>query len=221
MDATGEAVEEPVGGARPTSPTQIPPTGWKDILLRTWSEISEDRVTLVAAGVTYYLLSLFPTLTAFVSIYGPFTDSATVAHQIEMMAGYVPAGFASIIKHQLTALTQQGNAALGCGFVVSFTLAVWSASNGVKTMFEAMNIAYDEKETRNFFVLNCLALLVMIGTLILGIVMVTVVLVIPDYARRCLPSMPKPGWPQQFPRCRRSPPAYRTDYGKSPSWHRA
>jgi membrane protein len=167
-------------GVGATSPTSIPAKGWKDILRRTWSEISDDRILLVAAGVTFYLLlALFPTLTAFVSIYGLFTDSSTVAKHVSMLAAYVPAGFLEIIKGQLTALTDQEDAALGWGFVISLALALWSASSGVKTMFEAMNVAYDERERRNFFVLSGLALLVMLAALLVGIVMITVVVVIP------------------------------------------
>ena len=52
-------------------PAEIPPRGWKDILIRTYRSISEDRVTALAAGVTYYvLLALFPGIAALVSIYG-------------------------------------------------------------------------------------------------------------------------------------------------------
>lgn len=48
--------------------TAIPFAGWKDILWRTYGQVSKDRVLLVAAGVTFYaLLALFPALTALVS----------------------------------------------------------------------------------------------------------------------------------------------------------
>lgn len=179
-EAEAAQVIAPGRGQGVASPTKIPAKGWKDILFRTWSEISDDRVLLIAAGVTYYLLlSIFPTLTAFVSIYGLFTDSVTVAKQVAVLAAYVPGGFLEIIKDQLTALTRQGNAALGWGFLISFGLALWSASSGVKTLFEAMNIAYDEREKRNFFVLNGLALAMMLAVLLVGIIMITVVVVLP------------------------------------------
>ena len=51
------------------SPTEIGWEGWKDILWRVWAEFNQDRVTLIAAGATFYLLlALFPALAAFVSI---------------------------------------------------------------------------------------------------------------------------------------------------------
>ena len=52
-------------------PSEIPARGWKDILLRVYDGISEDRILANAAGVTYYaLLALFPGIAALVSILG-------------------------------------------------------------------------------------------------------------------------------------------------------
>ncbi|MDB5538982.1 MAG: hypothetical protein JWQ89_709 [Devosia sp.] len=167
-------------GRRAEAPQQMPPKAWKDILWRTWSEISDDRVTLIAAGATYYLLlALFPTIVAFVSLYGLFTDPATVAEHVGMLAGIVPEGGLQIIDEQLVRLTQQGATTLGWGLVLSLALALWSSSSGIKTMFEAMNIAYDEREKRSFLKLNLLALLFTIGGLVAAIVMIGVVILMP------------------------------------------
>ena len=59
-------LDGPSHGRRATSPSEIPPRGWKDIFWRIYGDISESRILLTAAGVTFYLLlSLVPTLTAF------------------------------------------------------------------------------------------------------------------------------------------------------------
>lgn len=64
-------------GRHANGPQEIPVAGWKDVLWRTYHEINDDRVTLIAAAVTYYLLlALFPRLTAFVSIHGFLIDPA-------------------------------------------------------------------------------------------------------------------------------------------------
>ncbi len=53
------------------SPSEIPPKGWKDILLRLYSNIGDHRILALAAGMTYYsLLAIFPALAALVAIYG-------------------------------------------------------------------------------------------------------------------------------------------------------
>ncbi len=167
-------------GRTADAPQEIPPKGWKDVLSRTWREISEDRVTLVAAGATYYLLlAIFPTLTALVSIYGLFADPRTVAQHVELVSTIVPAGGLEIINEQLTRLTQQRGATLGLALVVSLGLALWSSSAGVKTMFEAMNIAYGEREERGFIRLTVLALAFTLAGIVVSAVMLGVVVVLP------------------------------------------
>ena len=57
---------DPVGldarrGRFAQGPSEIPALGWKDIFLRVYKGISDDRILANAAGVTYYaLLALFP-----------------------------------------------------------------------------------------------------------------------------------------------------------------
>src|SRR5215213_3447949 len=64
-------------GRQATSPWEIPWSGWKDIFWRTYTEIGDDRLLAVAAGVVFYaLLAIFPAITAIVSIYGLFSDAA-------------------------------------------------------------------------------------------------------------------------------------------------
>ena len=79
-------------GRRARFPWDIPIAGWKDILWRVYAEFSADRVTLIAAGATFYLLlALFPALAAFVSIYGFVADPVTVADHVAFLAGFLPA----------------------------------------------------------------------------------------------------------------------------------
>src|SRR5207249_12263252 len=71
-------------GRRATSPWQIPWRGWKDIFLRTYKEIQEDRLLAVAAGVVFFgLLAFFPAVTAFVSLYGLFVETGTIRDHLD------------------------------------------------------------------------------------------------------------------------------------------
>ena len=128
---------------------------WKDILWRVYSEFSNDRITLIAAGATFYLLlALFPALAAFVSIYGFVADPTTIADHIAFLGGVLPSGSVDLIRAQLESLAEQNQAALSFGFVFGLLIALWSANNGIKTLFEALNIAYEEREKRSFLWLN-------------------------------------------------------------------
>src|SRR6187200_323210 len=83
-------------------PSQIPALGWKDIFWRLWEEFNKDRVLLVAAGATFYLLlALFPALAAFISIYGFVADPVTVADHVAYLGGLLPSGGLDIIRQQL------------------------------------------------------------------------------------------------------------------------
>ena len=90
--ATGDRRPLEAGRGRSAeTPTQIPAQGWKDILLRVYHGLSENRILLVAAGVTFYsLLAIFPGIAALISIYGLFADPATVASHLDTIASVAP-----------------------------------------------------------------------------------------------------------------------------------
>ena len=161
-------------------PSEIPVLGWKDIAWRLWEQFNKDRIMLVAAGATFYLLlALFPALAAFVSLYGFVADPATVADHVAYLGGLLPSGGLDIIRGQLQALARQNNDALGLGFFVGFAVALWSANSGIKAIFDAMNIAYEEEEKRSFLKLNLLSLTFTLGVLLVGIGMLLTVGVVP------------------------------------------
>ena len=77
--AEGKATDEG-RGRQAVRPSQIPLQGWRDILWRVWREATEDRVMLVAAGATFYLLlALFPAAAAFFSVFGLVADPGSIA----------------------------------------------------------------------------------------------------------------------------------------------
>ena len=141
---------EPLRGRAARHPGHIPPTGWRDILWRTWLEIGADRLPAVAGGVTFYtLLALFPAIGAFVSLYGLFADVRTVEAQLRDMAGVFPASVVQIVGEQMLRLASQEQAKLGVAFGFSLLLSIWSANASMRTLFDGLNIAYDEEEKRH------------------------------------------------------------------------
>lgn len=176
-DAAGNGGEV---GRVANTPSELPMAGWKDILWRVWSGVNENRVMLVAGGVTFYLLlALFPALAAFVSLYGFVADPRTIANQITQLNGLLPAAALDLIEAQLASLLAAGNQALGIGFLVGLGIALWSANNGIKALFDAMNIAYRETEKRGFVKLNLWSAAFTIGALLIGVLLLLAVGVIP------------------------------------------
>ena len=112
-------------GRHASRPSDIPALGWWDIGWRVWSEVGEDRVMLVAAGVTFYLLlALFPALAAFVSLYGFVADPDTVADHVSHLGGLLPSAGVDIIRTQLDDLASQDEQALGIGFLIGLAIAL-------------------------------------------------------------------------------------------------
>jgi membrane protein len=167
-------------GRNATRSSSISLAGWKGMLWRLWAEINEDRITLIAAGVTFYLLlALFPALAAFVSLYGFVADPVTIADHIAFLGGLLPSGGMDIIEAQLDALASQDETALSFAFVSGLLFALWSANSGIKTLFEALNVAYDETEKRSFIKLTLISLLCTMGAMMLGVLIIAGVGVVP------------------------------------------
>ena len=135
-------------------------------------------------GVTYALiLALFPGLAALVSLYGLVFDPSQIEKQIGALSGILPAQTQQLLSQQLHSLVEASGGALGFGAVVGILLALWSASRGMSGIITAINIAYEEKERRGFFKLNLIALGLTLGLLVGGIIVITLIGVLPAAAQ--------------------------------------
>lgn len=165
------------------APANLPKPKLKDALKRTFAEIGNDHVLLVAAGVTFYaLLALFPGLAAIVSIYGLFADPAALQDHLALLEGQLPGGAVSVIGDQLEVLVSQNTTGLGLAFVVGLATSLWSANAGAKAIFEALNIAYEETEDRGFIALTLRAFAFTIGAMAFLAVAVLSVTLVPRLA---------------------------------------
>jgi len=180
MSKPASTLERDYPGATANEPKQIPAKGWFQVTKRAWAEAKVDQVPLLAAGVAFYsFLSLFPAMIAAVTIYGLVADPATVAKQTKAVSDALPSDAASIITDQMEAIAAQPQQSLGLGLVIALALALWSASGGVGNIVSAVNIAYDEEETRGFVKRKALALGFTLGAILFVVVAVTLIAVTP------------------------------------------
>ncbi|MCV0397616.1 MAG: YihY/virulence factor BrkB family protein [Rhizobiaceae bacterium] len=176
----GQTKHRQTSGHNATRPSHFTLRAWWAILKRVYSESQEDRVMLVAAGGAFYLLlALFPALAAFVSLYGFVADPTTIADQIAFLGGLLPRGGLEIIEAQLDALASQDPDRLSLGFAIGLAVALWSANTGVKTLFDAMNIAYEEPERRSFLKLNLASGMFTLAAMLIGVLMLLAVGIVP------------------------------------------
>lgn len=161
-------------------PEEISVSGLRDVFWRVVHEVSDDRVTLIAAGVTFYLLlAVFPALAALVALYGLVADPITISDHLREMAGLLPPGAFDMFADQIRALVERRASALGIAFFVGLAVALWSTHNGTLAVFDAMNIAYEEREKRSFTRLNLIALCFTLCAMLCAVVMATLVAAIP------------------------------------------
>jgi membrane protein len=153
---------------------------WKEIGTRIWASLREDRLMLVAGGVTFFiLLALFPALVAFVSLYGLVFDPATIIRHAEALTGLVPGAASEFLQSQLARLAARPAESLTFGFIISLLLSVWSANGGVKSMIQGLNVAYEQGEGRSFVRLNLVALGLTLGATVVAVLLVVALAVVP------------------------------------------
>ena len=158
-------------GRNAETPTDIPALGWKDIAFRVKDEIAADRVGLIAAGVAFYgLLALFPAITALIAISGLLVEPSQIVDQLESLSGLMPEEVITIVTKQATAVAGSREGGLGLAALFGVLVALYSASKGMASLIEGINVAYDEEEKRGFIRLKlvtfALTLFLMIGLLI-------------------------------------------------------
>jgi membrane protein len=128
-----------------------PARSWKDIALRVKDEIAADRVSLVAAGVAFYaLLAIFPAITAIMALGGLIFEPSEVTAQLTAITGVIPKEAAQIIIDQATSVAGSEQQGLGFAFVVGLVLAIYSASKGMGSLIQGLNVVYDVEEKRGF-----------------------------------------------------------------------
>jgi membrane protein len=157
------------------TPWQIPLKGWKDILIRTFKEINEDQVTLMAAGVSFYtLLAVFPGIAAFVALYGLFADVATAERQLEALAVVLPADTLKFLGDQMIRLAAAQKGGLSVTFALGLLTSIWSANGAVNALITGLNVAYEERETRGRLRRTLTSLAFTLGLLVYGLAAILV-----------------------------------------------
>jgi membrane protein len=146
-------------GRRARAPSQIPWRGWKDVFVRTYDEIQNDRLLALAAGVAFYsLVALFPAIAAGVSSYALFANVATIGKHLSIVGDIVPAGSLDLLGAEISRIAAKSDGKLTFGFLLGLGIALWSANAGMKAIFDALNIIYDEDEKRGLIWLNVVSL---------------------------------------------------------------
>ena len=180
-NASLAAAAEPGRGRQARTPTQFGERAWKDILVRTYREFMEDRITTVAAGIAFYgLLAFFPGIAALVSLYALIADPATIRDHLFQLSFLLPPNAFAIVEDQITRVVSQGGTELGAKFALGLGFSIWSANAGMKALLDGLNVAYEEAEKRSFIRLNLISLGLTAATLVALLVIIGLSAVLPE-----------------------------------------
>ena len=153
---------------------------WRRMFGHAAHEFLNDDIPTVAAGATFYvLLAFFPTVAAFVSLYGLFADIQTAREHLSYLRGFLPRDVLTFVGDEMIRVTTTHSSKLSWAFLLSLAISIWSANAGVSSLIAGLNVAYEQKETRSFLGVHLLSLAITIGAIVAAIAAFVLVVAIP------------------------------------------
>ena len=156
-------------------------SAWKALVSNTVNDIQRNHTFAFAAGLAYYfVLSLFPSLILLAAVLVLLPIPDLFGRILNTMSKVIPPDGMGLVR-QITATVISPNR----GVLFSFGLigVLWSVTSGFSAMIEALNVAYDVPETRPFWKIRAVALLMALGVGGLFMTAVGVQIVGPDFGR--------------------------------------
>lgn len=153
---------------------------WRSILVATGERIGRDNVSVLAAGVAFYIFVAIPSsLTAIVSIYGLMFNPLQVENQIGSLIGLLPSDVIDILNNFLKLLAAKPQSTLGLRLILGLLVAVWSAQSAASSMISALDAAYEQKETRGFLRFQLAALVLSMCSIVFALLSLILFAVLP------------------------------------------
>ena len=131
------------------------PVGWRELSRRTYQEVIADNCLGLAAQLAYYFfLALFPALLFLVALLSYVPVGDLMATITEALARVAPGEVLTLVQDQVLEIARsQKNGLLTFGMVGT----IWSTSAGVGAIIDALNQAYDIRESRAWWKVKLLA----------------------------------------------------------------
>lgn len=146
------------------SPLHFKPIEYAQIASRVFVQTNRDNVPVVAAGVAFFaLLSIFPLISASLSIYGYFADISDVQGLANFLRPLMPESAWVLISDQIASVVSAPSTELSLRIIVSLLFALYTAGAGIRAILRAMNVAYGEEEKRSILQFYAVAFTMTLG----------------------------------------------------------
>jgi len=145
-------------------------------LKRIGSRIQDHNVFGCAAQLSYYfLLALFPLLLFLVSLLGYFAQAGSELRNqlLNYLAAVMPQAAVALVHTTLDEISQSaGSGKLSFGLLA----ALWAASNGMGAISDTLNTAYNVRETRSWWKVRLISVLLTISLSVLIVTALAIIL---------------------------------------------
>ncbi len=176
--------------ATPASPWRFTRSEWQAVLRRSWHQTMGDDIDLMAAGVAFYgFLALVPLLGAVVLLYGLIATPNSVVTEFRVLTRVMPIDAARLVRHELLTIITASDGKKGFGLALSLGLSLFGARSGAGAIIAALNLAYEEQETRSFLRLNLTALAVTATGIVIALAGIAAVAAL-TWLEKWLPTLP-------------------------------
>jgi len=159
-------------GRAPRSPERLSSAEWLAALKRSFSEFMQDDCMGLSQQIAYSsLLAFFPAMAFLVGALGLFDLFDDVKKLLDPIA---PNG---VIEFISSLQEDTGGGTSAAAFVIGLFGAVWAASGAMGSVIKAVNAAYERQETRPFWKVRAIAILLVVlsGITTAGIFLLIVV----------------------------------------------
>lgn len=117
--------------------------GWWRILSDVMEDIDRMNLGLIAAGCAFFgMVSIFPAISATISIFGLVADPAVVLEQLRLLEDVIPQEVYVLLSLQIGKLLQTSSDTLGWTTGISILVAIWTARAGVDAIMRGLNEVY-------------------------------------------------------------------------------
>jgi membrane protein len=151
------------------------PPGLLTIAWRVGLQLARGNAFGIAAQIAYnFLFALFPFLITLVSLAAYLPIHGLLHRFLDVVHPLLPASAYDLVAHQLSHTFESHHVGL---LTLGLVLSVWSASSAVTALVAGLNDAYGVKETRPFWRVRGLAILLTISSSV-GLLAILVVIVL-------------------------------------------
>lgn len=133
----------------------------RQLATRVWREFNEDVVSDRAAALSYYFLfALFPSLLFLTALLGMLPIPGLMERLMDYVGQALPGDAASVISKTLDEIVRGSRGSL---ISIGALAALWASSNGMGSMMNALNIAYDVEDRRSWVKRRLIAVALTVG----------------------------------------------------------